>query len=317
LNNLIGSNYPNHNQDNWTTNDNGKMASYLADYVISLEGDFATWLNIEKTSNVFTFNIKGKQNTSTIIGPLTGRLKITNNNDSSKYFYIKNNIYIYPSGTDPGTPALLFDANNAGTFIYSGGAITEWNPVSGGSTFYFKKNPTYSVPVRILDNTNNKYVLDFFGGNMLFTATKPSGNYTDYNLDGKSIFFIVKRDNENNSAINVFGYGVNPHTQMRYSGINNEMYSPLTQINANQHYYSYYEISDNGNSTVDFVVNDMIVTVSKNSMELSQIGAWSAGQYPFDGKIALIEIYDRVLTSNEKLWVRNYLTNLLRVYNNN
>ena len=212
----------------------------------------------------------------------------------------------------------------------SGGSVSQWNDISGNENHAFQSLGS-SQPTTSATTLNGKNVIDFDGSEVL---EMPSALYSI--PDGPNTIFVVVKTNTTGTLSSIeapisftestfFRRGVQYTTtdnQVRSSNSVTGSGSPFANqenvlVNEFNIFTTRYEgPAGSGSSTLyqDFSYNSNTVVQSVNGsnedgIDEATIGAQNTGlAQPLDGSIAVILIYDRFLSLDEKRKVENYLS---------
>jgi hypothetical protein len=206
----------------------------------------------------------------------------------------------------------LWDTTALGSNVYSnGGAIGQWNDLSGnsknaiaGTTAYSSTNrPTWNSPAVGL---NGLGTLKFNGtSNYMFI---PASSYSAYTL------FIVAQNNDlsNGSVLLGKSSGSTDYVLMG-SVFRVEMTSTSDQINTartNNTAWNYLTCKYDGSSGTPYV-NGVIGTVktgiSGSTLDSNCIGYYATASYILDGQIAELVLFNSALNDTDRASVESYL----------
>lgn len=207
----------------------------------------------------------------------------------------------HPSATIASAPDLYLDAGNTSSYPGSG---TNWTDISGNGINGVLYNLSYS-------NSNNGYfVFDGIGDYVSFSTNLPVTNDLTYEmwlnpseLNSSQFYALLNHDGWNDGYVhfqflgNQLMFALNPK---------NDKLADFT-FSTNQ-WYHIAAVLSSYNDRVSFYVNGSFVNHASYVGEIPQVksttlklGTWNADSRFFKGKIGLIRVYQRVLSSAEIL----------------
>ena len=208
----------------------------------------------------------------------------------------------HPSTTITSAPVLHLDAGNTSSYPGSG---TNWSDISGnGVGGVLRNGPIYN------NSNNGHFVFDGINDYVSFSANLPSTNNLTYEvwlnpseLNSSQYYALLNHDGWDNGYVhfqflgNQLMFALNPR--------NDKLADFTFTINTWYHIAAVYSLS---NERVSFYVNGSLknnesyagTTPSVASTTL-KLGAWDANSRFFKGKIGLVRVYHRALSSEEIL----------------
>ena len=208
----------------------------------------------------------------------------------------------HPSTTITSAPVLHLDAGNTSSYPGSG---TNWSDISGnGVGGVLRNDPIYN------NSNNGHFVFDGINDYVSFSANLPSTDNLTYEvwlnpseLNSSQYYALLNHDGWDNGYVhfqflgNQLMFALNPK--------NDKLADFTFTINTWYHIAAVYSIS---NERVSFYVNGSLknngsyagATPSVASTTL-KLGAWDANSRFFKGKIGLVRVYHRALSSEEIL----------------
>ena len=208
----------------------------------------------------------------------------------------------HPSTTITSAPVLHLDAGNTSSYPGSG---TNWSDISGnGVGGVLRNGPIYN------NSNNGHFVFDGINDYVSFSANLPSTDNLTYEvwlnpseLNSSQFYALLNHDGWDNGYVhfqflgNQLMFALNPK--------NDKLADFTFTINTWYHIAAVYSIS---NERVSFYVNGSLknnasyagMTPSVASTTL-KLGAWDANSRFFKGKIGLVRVYHRALSSEEIL----------------
>ena len=212
---------------------------------------------------------------------------------------------------DAGNPnlKLWLDADDAGTFTQSGGHVTQWRDKSANGNHASVANGT---PTRVEDAYRGRAAVDLVNADDEYFNLASQINLT--NADGGSVF-IVSRANDARDNINQLGPNANVQI-LRITGNKMTLYNgqsphPATSYSQAMSAYgvrymdfegSHGRIFSNG---LEQEMDTTNAVHSSNGFQISRIGKRDGN--PWDGQIAEVLVYDRILSPADRRAVEEYL----------
>lgn len=207
----------------------------------------------------------------------------------------------HPSATIASAPDLYLDAGNTSSYKGSG---TNWTDISGNGINGVLHNLSYS-------NSNNGYfVFDGIGDYVSFSTNLPVTNDLTYEmwlnpseLNSSQYYALLNHDGLNDGYVHFQFLG----NQLMFAL--NPKYDKLADFTfSTNQWYHIAAVLSNNNSRVSFYVNGSLVNHAAYSGNIPEVksttlklGTWNADSRFFKGKIGLIRVYQRVLSSDEVL----------------
>lgn len=234
------------------------------------------------------------------------------------------------SPSDISDLKVWYDASDTATIAHSGGAVSQWDDKSGNANHQVQATASLK-PTTGTRTLNGLNVLDFTsdilatsGAVALDTVhtiavvvvpdTVSGGAIiTEFSVDtgtNKGSFTAIAPSGGSGTIGSNFHGGTTPavlHTDRYWSGISASTAAVFLTENDGTHagHKGYLDGTDLGAGTVPSGYNDNTGTVSFT--EKLHVGARSGGSVPFDGTIAEILIYDKVLSGTERADLTAYL----------
>jgi hypothetical protein len=209
----------------------------------------------------------------------------------------------HPSATIASAPDLYLDAGNTSSYPGSG---TNWTDISGnGINGVLVNGPVYN------NSNNGHFVFDGINDYVTFSTNLPSTDNLTYEvwlnpseLNSSQYYALLNHDGWNNGYVyfqflgNQLMFALNPK--------NDKLADFTFAINT---WYHIAAVLSNNSQRVSFYVNGSLVNHEYYSGNLTptvksttlKLGTWNADSRFYKGKIGLIRIYQRALSSAEIL----------------
>jgi hypothetical protein len=208
----------------------------------------------------------------------------------------------HPSATIASAPDLYLDAGNTSSYPGSG---TNWSDISGNGINGVLHNLSYN------NSNNGHFVFDGINDYVSFSANLPSTDDLTYEvwlnpseLNSSQYYALLNHDGWNNGYVhfqflgNQLMFALNPK--------NDKLADFTFAINT---WYHIAAVLSNNSQRVSFYVNGSLVNHEYYSGNLTptvksttlKLGTWNADSRFYKGKIGLIRIYQRALSSAEIL----------------
>ena len=209
----------------------------------------------------------------------------------------------HPSATIASAPDLYLDAGNTSSYLGSG---TNWTDLSGnGINGVLVNGPVYN------NSNNGHFVFDGINDYVTFSTNLPSTDNLTYEvwlnpseLNSSQYYALLNHDGWNDGYVhfqflgNQLMFALNPK--------NDKLADFTFAINT---WYHIAAVLSNNSQRVSFYVNGSLVNHEYYSGNLTptvksttlKLGTWNADSRFYKGKIGLIRIYQRALSSAEIL----------------
>jgi len=237
--------------------------------------------------------------------------------DAAGNFAIAQRTILTASGTSPGVPTSLkvWLRAESGVETDGGGQISAWRDQKGG--FDAVQGNAAAQPVFIEKGLGNGPAIRFSGSQFLTgSGGMSTANYT------KIVRFAINGSALNNlvSAATAATNGAADHAIYFDNGTAPKLYHSGPFLTSSQQvalrqptiiHAGYNAVSNAGSIFVNNLNGGTGTAAGDNSVTNYQLGAFAGGAF-LDGDLSDVLIYDRILTSNERITVFNYLDDKYR-----
>lgn len=213
--------------------------------------------------------------------------------------------------------------------VLTAGRVSKWNDISGNNLnaeqSVTSQRPADSIGYLI----NNHHALYFDGNDFLSSLTTPTlDSIPMFGRDATTIFIVASGELETNSTYGLFGAGTvqtGMHMVRRVSATSNNLGvyhnntstfgTPVNTLPISGFPFKIIELSKNPFVVMELYINGVLQGSNSTALytnNMSQNGAYSVGKISnfasaFNGKIAEIIVYTRLLNSSERQQVEQYI----------